>query len=193
MTFRLCVYCGSRTGVRAAYAEAARALGAALGSAGGELVYGGGHVGLMGIVADSTMAAGGRAIGVIPQALMTREVGHRALSELHVVADMHQRKRLMAEGAHAFVALPGGIGTMEELFEAWTWRQLGYHDQPIGLLNVEGYFEPLLSFVQRMVSEGFLDQGQRDLLLIDDRPDRLLARLQEAAKLATAPDDFSKI
>ncbi len=192
-SFRLCVYCGSRTGREPAYAEAARALGEILGRSGGELIYGGGRVGLMGVVADATMAAGGRVIGVIPEALMQREVGHGGLHELHVVPDMHQRKRLMAEGASAFLALPGGIGTLEELFEAWTWRQLGYHDQPVGLLNVGGYFDPLLQFVDRMVDEGFLAAEQRQMLRIDDDPARLLPSLRAGAATAAGDDDFSKI
>lgn len=191
--FRLCVYCGSRAGARPAYADAARELGRLLGDGRGELVYGGGRVGLMGLVADATLAAGGRVIGVIPEALMAREVGHRGLSELHVVPDMHQRKRRMAEGASAFVALPGGIGTLEELFEVWTWRHLGYHDQPIGLLNVDGYFDPLLDFVERMVDHGFLAADQRRALRIDDRPDRLLAALRSDARRADGEDDFSRI
>ena len=193
MSFRLCVYCGARSGVSDAYADAARRLGHALASSGGELVYGGGRVGLMGIVADAALAAGGRVVGIIPESLLKREVGHAGLTELRVVPDMHQRKRLMAEGTDAFMALPGGIGTMEELFETWTWRQLGYHDQPIGLLNVGGYFDPLLGFVDRMAGEGFLDLRQRDLLLLGEQPEALLGRLREAARCATAPDDYSKI
>lgn len=191
--FRLCVYCGSRNGSDMRYGLAARALGDALGAGGGELVYGGGRVGLMGIVADAVLAAGGRAIGVIPEALMAREVGHTGLSELHVVPDMHQRKQKMAQGADAFVALPGGIGTLEELFEAWTWRHLGYHDQPIGLLNVDGYFDPLLSFVERMVSHDFLAAGEAQSLLVDDDPQRLLQRLRINAASADGAEDFSRI
>ena len=134
----ICVYCGSRPGVVPAYAQAARDLGQAIARQGHGLVYGGGNVGLMGIVADAVLAAGGPVVGVIPEALVQREVGHQGLSEQHVVPDMHVRKRMMAERADAFIALPGGIGTLEELFEVWTWRQLGYHDKPIGLLNVAG-------------------------------------------------------
>ena len=191
--FRLCVYCGSRPGRRPDYAQAAQVLGRALAAGGGELIYGGGRVGLMGLVADAALAAGGRVIGVIPEALMQREVGHAGLHELHVVPDMHQRKRRMAEGASAFLALPGGIGTLEELFEVWTWRQLGYHDQPIGLLNVGGYFDPLLQFVDRMIDEGFLAAEQRQLLRVDDDPLRLLAALRARAATADGDDDFSKI
>ena len=175
--FSLCVYCGSRHGESPAYTAAARELGTAIGSRGWQLVYGGGKVGLMGEVADATLAAGGRVIGVIPDTLMRREVGHRGLTELHVVSTMHQRKHLMAERSHAFVALPGGIGTLEELYEVWTWRQLGYHDKPIALLNVAGYYDDLLEFMRRTVSEGFLAQTQHDNLWVSDRVDDLLDRL----------------
>jgi uncharacterized protein (TIGR00730 family) len=141
--FSICVYCGSRPGASPAYADAARAIGRWIGRRGGQLVYGGGRNGLMGIVADSTLQAGGRVVGVIPKALVEKEWAHHGCSELHVVDTMHERKRLMAERADAFVALPGGIGTFEEFFEVWTWRQLGYHDKPVGLLNVGGYYDGL--------------------------------------------------
>ncbi len=191
--FSLCVYCGSRAGRLPSYAEAARELGRLIGAQGWQLVYGGGHVGLMGQVADAVLAAGGRAVGVIPESLKRLEVGHTGLHELHVVPDMHQRKRMMAERAHAFVALPGGIGTLEELYEVWTWRQLRYHDQPIGLLNTAGYYDGLLAFMDRMVDEGFLAADTRALLLVDDQPARLLQRLHGAAARADAPDDYSRI
>jgi len=191
--FSLCVYCGSRLGENPAYVASARALGTALGQAGGQLVYGGGNVGLMGVVADATMAAGGRVVGVIPQALMQREVGHTALDELHVVDTMHQRKQLMAERADAFVALPGGIGTLEELFEVWTWQQLGYHDKPIGVLDVAGYYGPLMQFMDRCVEQGFLAAAQRAVPLVDDDAERLLSRLREAARHADQPDDYTRI
>ncbi len=191
--FSLCVYCGSRTGHQSAFADAARRVGTLLGRTGGQLVYGGGHVGLMGVTADATLAAGGRVVGVIPDALMQREVGHGGLSELHVVPTMHLRKQMMAERADAFLALPGGIGTLEELFEVWTWRQIGYHDKPIGLLDVGGYFDPLLAFIDRSVAEGFLEAEQRLVPLVDSDPARLLARLREAAGRADAPDDYSRI
>jgi uncharacterized protein (TIGR00730 family) len=138
-TLSVCVYCGSRAGNGAAFANAARAIGQAIGRRGWRLVYGGGRAGLMGSVADAALAAGSEVIGVIPKALMGRELGHGGLTELHVVDTMHERKRLMAERSDAFVALPGGIGTFEELFEVWTWLQLGYHDKPVGLLNATGY------------------------------------------------------
>ncbi len=191
--FSLCVYCGSRAGSLPAYGEAARELGRLIGSQGWQLVYGGGHVGLMGQVADAVLAAGGRTVGVIPETLKRLEVGHTGLHELHVVPDMHQRKRMMAERAQAFVALPGGIGTLEELYEVWTWRQLRYHDQPIGLLNTAGYYDGLLAFMDRMVDQGFLAADTRALLLVDDEPARLLRRLHAASTAATAPDDFSRI
>ena len=191
--FTLCVYCGSRHGDRPAYADAARRLGAAIGARRWQLVYGGGKVGLMGEVADAAIAAGARVVGVIPQSLEQREVGHLGLHELHVVPTMHVRKQMMAERADAFLALPGGIGTLEELYEVWTWRQLGYHDQPIGLLNVEGYYDGLLRFMDHTVSEGFLAASQRDLLVVQDAPEPLLDALAAAARSSRAGDDYSRI
>ena len=196
MTLAVCVYCGSRHGAQPAYTEAARALGSAIGGRGWQLVYGGGNVGLMGEVADATLAAGGRVVGVIPESLMRREVGHAHLSELHVVQTMHQRKQMMAERADAFIALPGGIGTLEELYEVWTWRQLGYHDRPIGLLNTAGYYDDLLRFMQRSVDEGFLSGEQNAAVRVGTDP---VALLDEVAALAASPgaaggaDDFGKI
>jgi uncharacterized protein (TIGR00730 family) len=191
--FSLAVYCGSRFGDSAAFADAARQLGRLLGERGGELVYGGGRVGLMGAVADATLAAGGRVVGVIPQALMDREVGHLGLSELHVVQTMHERKQLMAERADAFIALPGGIGTLEELYEVWSWQQLGYHDKPVALLDVEGYYGALSAFHATMHARGFVSDAQHAALMVDTDAARLLDRLVRAAALATAPDDYSKI
>jgi uncharacterized protein (TIGR00730 family) len=193
MGFALAVYCGSRFGDTPTFEHAARAVGDLLGGAGDTLVYGGGRVGLMGAVADATLAAGGRVVGVIPQALMDREVGHRGLTELHVVQTMHERKQLMATRADAFVALPGGIGTLEELYEVWSWQQLGYHDKPVGLLNVDGYYDALLAFMRVTYARGFISDAQAGALLVDDDAARLLARLREAATRATAPDDYSKI
>jgi uncharacterized protein (TIGR00730 family) len=190
---KLCVYCGSRHGFKPEYAEAARALGTLIGTQGHGLVYGGGNVGLMGVVADAVLAVGGPVTGVIPQALVQREVGHQGLSEQFVVPDMHVRKRMMAERADAFIALPGGIGTFEELYEVWTWRQLGYHDKPIGLLNVAGFYDRLLAFMDQTVEQGFLDAAQRAVPLVDDDPARLLERVLAAAARATAPDDYSRI
>ena len=188
----VCVYCGSRHGVRPAYTHAARALGSAIGAQGWQLVYGGGKVGLMGEVADATLAAGGRVVGVIPQTLQKLEVGHTGLHELHVVPTMHARKQMMAERADVFIALPGGIGTLEELYEVWTWRQLGYHDQPIGLLNVEGYYDDLLRFMRSTVAEGFLAAAQNDTLQVGTDPLELLQRLASVAG-SRDDDDFSRV
>ena len=189
--FSICVYCGSRPGRQPAYAEAARAIGAEIGRRGWQLVYGGGRAGLMGAVADAALAAGARVIGVIPESLMGRELGHRGLAELHVVQTMHQRKTMMAERSNAFVALPGGIGTFEELFEAWTWRQLGYHDKPIGLLNVAGYYDALLGFLAHSREQGFMTAAQTDLLRVDADPSALLTGLSEWAPGAGA--DYRRI
>lgn len=191
--FSICVYCGSRHGKDARYAEAAIALGDEIGRRGWQLVYGGGNVGLMGEVANATLAAGGRVVGVIPELLMSKEVGHRQLSELHVVRTMHERKKRMAELAHAFVALPGGIGTFEELFEVWTWRHLGYHDQPIGLLNTAGFYDPLLAFMRHTEAAGFVDAHQQSMLSVHDHPAELLAELSRRSAQATQPDDYTRI
>ena len=187
------VYCGSRFGDTPAFAHAARHLGRLIAERGGTVVYGGGHVGLMGALADGALAAGGRVVGVIPQALMDREVGHGGLTELHVVQTMHERKQLMAERADAFVALPGGIGTLEELYEVWSWQQLGYHDKPVALLNVAGYYDALLEFMRVSHERGFVSTPQFHALLVDDDAGRLLVRLATAAVRATARDDYSKI
>ncbi len=178
---RLCVYCGSSIGALPAYGEAARALGALLAERGIELVYGGGRVGLMGAIADAVLAAGGHVIGVIPRALMIRELGHVGIQDLRVVADMHERKMTMAELADAFVALPGGWGTLEELTEMLTWLQLGIHAKPVGLLNVGGYYDAFLAFAAQMVDERFVRPEQRDLLIVDVDPRSLLDRLSAPA------------
>jgi uncharacterized protein (TIGR00730 family) len=188
----LCVFCGSRDGGSPAFAAAAAQVGRLIGERGWQLVYGGGHVGLMGRLADSALAAGGRVVGVIPESLMQRELGHRRLSELHVVQTMHERKRLMAERSDAFLALPGGLGTLEELFEVWTWRQLGYHDKPVGLLDVEGYYGALLDFIGHAAQAGFVSAPQRGLLQVDARPAVLLDRMAGLARSAAAPDDYSR-
>ena len=193
MALSVAVYCGSRFGDRPAYTDSARTLGRLIAEAGGCVVYGGGRVGLMGSVADAALAAGGCVVGVIPQALLDREVGHAGLTELHVVQTMHERKQLMAERADAFIALPGGIGTLEEIYEVWSWQQLGYHDKPVALLNVEGYYDALLEFMRVSHERGFVSAPQYHALLVDDDPARLLARLAEAAAQATARDDYSKI
>jgi len=191
--FSLCVYCGSRHGARPEYAAAARAVGQEIGRRGWQLVYGGGNVGLMGEVANAALEAGGRVVGVIPRALKEREVGHPALHEMHVVETMHQRKQMMAERAHAFLALPGGIGTFEELFEVWTWRQLGYHDQPIGLLNVAGYYDALVAFMAQTVTEGFLSAQQLDVVSASADSPALMDRLLALAGGASGRDDFDRI
>lgn len=157
----LCVFCGSSKGGPAIYAETARRFGEALAARGWGLVYGGGHVGLMGILADAVLQAGGSVIGVIPRSMVERELAHRQLTELHVVETMHQRKALMAERAAAFAALPGGVGTADEFFEIVTWRQLRLHAKPIGLLNVAGFFDPLLAWLDRTVADGFLRSEHR--------------------------------
>ena len=173
----ICVFCGSSPGSRTEYHTSARALGEALATSQIKLVYGGGRVGIMGILADAVLAAGGSVTGVIPDHLWEREIGHTSLTELHIVHSMHERKSMMAELADAFIALPGGIGTLEEFFEIWTWGQLGLHKKPFGVLNVAGYYTPLVQLIDHMVSERFLPEKHRALVLIDDDPARLLARL----------------
>ena len=175
----LCVFCGSSPGFDPVHGAAAKALGAALGRAGIDLVYGGGRVGLMGMVADAAMAAGSRAIGVIPQALYDLEVGHDGLTELHVVRSMHERKALMADLSDGFIALSGGIGTFEELFEIWTWGQLGDHAKPVSLLNIAGFYDGLTSFLDDVVSAGFLRAAHREMLMVEDEPERLVGRLRD--------------
>lgn len=186
--FSVCVYCGSRPGKRPEYTQAARRLGEDIGRRGWQLVYGGGRVGLMGEVANAALAAGAQVIGVIPESLMRLEVGHRDLTELHVVRTMHERKQLMAERAQAFIALPGGIGTFEELFEVWTWRHLEYHAHPIGLLDVAGYYDALEAFLERAVDEGFLSPVQMSMLHRSGDPAVLLDTLYESrARAMQAP------
>lgn len=174
---RLCVFCGSSIGGRPVYAEQARQLGKLLAAREIGLVFGGGHIGLMGVLADAVLAAGGETIGVIPRALVERELAHRSLTQLLVVETMHQRKARMAELADGFAALPGGFGTGDEFFEILTWSQLGLHTKPIGLLNTAGYFTPLLSWLDHMVAEGFLDSSHRRLVIETDSPESLLDRL----------------
>jgi uncharacterized protein (TIGR00730 family) len=174
----VCVFCGSSPGADPAFAAAADSLGRLLAGSGRTLVYGGGHVGLMGVVADAALAAGGRVIGVIPQSLADKELAHHGLSELRVVASMHERKALMVELSDGFIALPGGIGTLEEFFEVWTWGQLGLHVKPYGLLDVAGFFAPLLMFLDRLVDQRFVLPEHREMLLVDDRAERLLGRME---------------
>jgi uncharacterized protein (TIGR00730 family) len=173
----ICVFCGADSGRATAYADAAREVGGMLARRGAALVYGGGSVGLMGALADAVLEAGGRAIGVIPQPLVDREVAHPGLTELYIVKNLHQRKARMAELADAFLTLPGGIGTMEELFEVWSWGKLGLHSKPCGLLNVNGYFDSLRTLADQMVTEGFLEPVHREMLLIEEQPSVLLDRL----------------
>ena len=175
---RICVFCGASPGRDPAHAEVARALGRALVARGLELVYGGGSVGLMGTVADAVLAAGGRVTGVIPQVLQIRELAHPGLTDLRVVGSMHERKALMAELSDGFVALPGGMGTIEELSEVLTWAQLGLHRRPIGLLDVAGYYGPLITFFDQAESAGFLRPEHRRLLLVERDPGALLARFE---------------
>lgn len=182
--FSLCVYCGSRPGVDPAFAETARLVGRWIGEHGGQLVYGGGRNGLMGIVADATLAAGGRVVGVIPKALVDKEWAHTGCTELHIVDTMHERKRIMAENADAFLSLPGGIGTLEEFFEVWTWRQLGYHAKPVGLLNLGGYYKDLLAFLNASVKSGFMSEWQMELIHVDSEPEALLEQLVQVAGMA---------
>jgi uncharacterized protein (TIGR00730 family) len=173
----ICVFCGSSVGLRPEYSLAAAEIGRLLATRGIRLVYGAGNVGLMGVLADAALAARGEVIGVIPQMLVDKELAHRGLSELRIVGSMHERKALMAELSDAFLALPGGLGTFEELCEILTWSQLGIHAKPCGCLNVLGYFDPLLAMLDRAVSERFLGPAQRRLLLSADRPDELLELL----------------
>lgn len=192
-TLRLCVYCGSSMGVEPAYERVARALGQRLAAAGIGLVYGGGSVGLMGAVADGALAAEGEVIGIIPESLARAEVAHAGLTQLEVVPDMHTRKARMAALSHGFIALPGGIGTLEELFETWTWAQLGYHAKPIGLLDVDGFYQPLLQFLEHTLKQGFIRQSCRDLLYVEQDAPALLKRLQAAIGAGASGFDATPI
>ena len=172
----ICVYCGSSPGRLDVYASAARALGQAMVERDLGLVYGGASIGLMGLIADTVMQLGGRAVGVIPKGLARKEVVHRHLTELHVTQSMHERKTLMAELSDGFIAMPGGIGTFEEIFEIWTWAQLGIHAKPCGLLNVAGYYDALTTFLDHAAAEQFLKPDQRSLLMVEQQPQVLLDR-----------------
>ena len=182
---RVCVFCGSNTGNRPEYAQSARVLGQAIAAAGLGLVYGGGKVGLMGVVADAAMTAGGHVTGIIPEELMRWEVGHHGLSELRVVGTMHERKAAMAELSDGFIALAGGIGTLEEMFEIWTWGQLGLHGKPLGILDTAGYYHHLHAFLDHMAAEGFVKPAHRDMAMVDSDPARLLARMAQYSPPAT--------
>jgi uncharacterized protein (TIGR00730 family) len=174
----VCVFCGSNPGARPEYAEAARLLGERIAGRGLRLVYGGGGIGLMGVVADAALAAGGEVVGVIPQHLVDRELAHPGVTDLRITGSMHERKALMADLAGGFVALPGGLGTLEELFEILTWSQLGLQSKPCGLLDVAGFFEPLLAFLDHTVAERFVSAEHRQLVLAERDPDELLDKLE---------------
>ena len=174
----VCVFCGSSPGNDPDYAAAAQELGQTLAERGTTLVYGGGHVGLMGVVADAALGAGGEVIGVMPRSLVDREIGHTNLTKLHVVRSMHERKALMSELSEGFIALPGGNGTLEEFFEVLTWAQLGEHAKPCGLLNVAGYYDPLLAVFDQMVDRAFLKREHREIVLVEEDPSSLLERFE---------------
>lgn len=175
---RICVFCGSNRGSEQPYIDAAHALGKLLAQEGIALVYGGGSVGLMGEVADAVLSAGGEAIGVIPHALWAREVGHRGLTDLRIVDTMHERKAMMADLADAFIALPGGLGTLEEIFEIWTWAQLGLHQKPLGFLDIDGFYAPLMQFLDRAVRQAFLKEQHRAIAIVETDPAALLRRFE---------------
>ncbi len=173
----ICVYCGSRTGLHPAHRKAAMELGEQIAQRGLRLVYGGGNLGLMGVVADAVLSAGGEVIGVIPEILVQKEAAHRALTQLFIVSSMHERKAQMAELSDAFIALSGGLGTLDELFEILTWAQLGLHQKPCGLLNINGYYNHLIAFLDHAVAEGFIKASHREVLLVSDSPSVLLEQL----------------
>jgi uncharacterized protein (TIGR00730 family) len=181
----ICVFCGSNPGNDPVYADAARAMGAEIARRGLVLVYGGGAVGLMGIVADAALAAGGEVHGIIPRALREKEVGHYGLTRLEIVETMHIRKARMAELSDGFIAMPGGIGTFEELFEIWTWGQLGIHDKPLAFLNVAGFYDPLATFLDNTVEAGFLKQTHRAMAITDTQPATLLDRMEQYVPAVT--------
>jgi hypothetical protein len=174
---RICVFTGSGMGARDEYKAAAEALGTELGQRGIGLVYGGASVGLMGVVATAALQAGGEVTGILPKSLADLEIAHEGLSELIIVSSMHERKAHMADMSDAFIAMPGGIGTLEETFEMWTWSQLGIHRKPLGLLNAAGYYDGLMGFLDHVTREGFVRQVHRDIMLVDDEPGRLIDRL----------------
>lgn len=182
---RLAVYCGSAAGTQPVFADATRATAAAMASRSVDLVYGGGRLGLMGLIADSVLELGGQVYGVIPKALVNLEVAHNGVTELHTVETMHERKAKMTDLADAFLALPGGIGTLDELFEAWSWNALGYHKKPFCLLNVEGYWDGMIAFIDHATTSGFLSAQRRKQLLVATTPEEALDLLDEAAAAAT--------
>lgn len=184
--FSVCVYCGSRPGLDPAFAGAAQQVGQWIADHNGQLVYGGGKGGLMGIVAEATLRAGGKVVGIIPRSMVEKEWANHDCSELHIVDNMHQRKQMMADRADAFLALPGGMGTLEELFEVWTWRQLGFHEKPIGLLNTAGYYQGLLTFLSHSQTQQFISDWQSDLVKVSADPASLLQDLVQAAGFSPA-------
>lgn len=191
--FSLCVYCASRAGTDPDFTRVAAEVGHWIGSRGGQLVYGGGNNGLMGAVATAALEAGGRVVGIIPQSMVEREWAKRDCTELHIVDNMHQRKSMMAERADAFLALPGGIGTFEEFFEAWTWKQLGFHAKPVGVLNHAGYYDGMLGFLRHGVEKGFLGDWQMDLVTVGAEVATLLPQLVQAAGGSPQGMDTSQI
>lgn len=184
----ICVFCGSRLGATSAYTEAARALAEAGAKRGMSFVYGGASVGVMGVLADSALAHGAKVHGVIPESLQTRELGHQGLTTLEVTSSMHTRKARMAELSDAFVAMPGGFGTYDELFEVLTWAQIGIHNKPVGLLNVDGFFDGLLAFLDHATAQGFVDPAHRALLHVSQDPAELLAALEAPRGMAPPPN-----
>jgi uncharacterized protein (TIGR00730 family) len=184
---RLCIFCGSSTGTRPSYRDGAERLARAIATRGIELVFGGGRVGLMGVVADAVLAAGGHVIGVIPHAMVSREIAHEGLPDLRIVSSMHERKAMMAELADAFLALPGGFGTFEEFCEVVTWTQLGLHRKRCGLLNVDGFYDPLLALVDRAAADGFIKPENRSIVIADQDPAALLDRLAQPVTAAEYP------
>ncbi|OQK18217.1 LOG family protein [Methyloprofundus sedimenti] len=183
----ICVYCGSSSGRSKAYASSARVLAQSLVNRNITLVYGGASIGIMGLLADQMLELGGKVIGIIPKALAHKEVMHKNLTELHITESMHERKMLMAELSDGFIALPGGIGTLEEMFEIWTWAQLGIHNKPCGLLNIDGYYDTLIQFLDHMLVEQFVKQRQHDLLIIESQPEKLLEHYVNYQAVATTP------
>ncbi len=177
----ICVFCGSSYGALEAYADIARETGRAIAEQGYTLVYGGAKVGLMGTVADAALEAGGKVIGVLPRSLQDKEIGHEGLSELHLVDSMHERKAMMADLSDAFIALPGGVGTLEEIFEVWTWGQLGYHKKPCGFLNAEGYYDHLIAFLDHQTEQGFTKQVMRDMAQIASSPLDMIRQFENYA------------
>lgn len=193
MINKICVFCGSRPGAKEEYVKAAHALGECLAKSGTELIYGGGNVGIMGEIANAVLNSGGRVIGVIPKTLVDKELAHRNLSGLRVVNTMHERKALMSELSDAFIALPGGIGTLEEFFEVLTWAQLGFQKKPCALLNIAGYYDHLIAFIDKMVEDGFLDESHRGLMIVENDPRVIIEKIKNFTHINTEKwlDEFN--